>query len=62
VKVASRIAPILFVLLLSYLSGSFIAASFDITTWTPEGRSLALMFGLVLGIWLMVAEQIGDRL
>ena len=45
-----RLAAAIVALAFAYLLSSFVAASFDITTWTTEGRALAAATGATLGL------------
>lgn len=58
-KFATSTFAFLLVLLFAYLSGSFIAATFDITLWDSFGRFLVVCFGVVVGISAAIfAEEI----
>jgi hypothetical protein len=60
-KVLLRLAYVLVVLVLTYLAGSFVAASFDITTWTTKGRAFTVSFGFLFSFAAFAASWIWDH-
>jgi hypothetical protein len=50
VNIKIRLAAALVAFAFAYLLSSFVAASFDITTWTTEGRAFAAATGATLGL------------
>ena len=53
-KVASIFAVVLAAF---YLGGAFVAVSFNIATWTPEGRFVALAVGCFCAFCVWAADE-----
>jgi hypothetical protein len=59
--ILQRIASLLAVFVFAYLIGSFISASFDITTWLVGVRVLTALLGSYLAFVAFAASWLGDH-